>query len=70
MSASSSERMELPLTKMEQTRDKQVREKRTGVTFGYVTFEMAVGYPSDNDEKANGYSSVKLKGVIRARYLS
>lgn len=69
MSASSSERMELPLTKTEQTRDKQVRAKRTGVTFGYVTFAMAVGYPSD-DEKANGYSSVKLKGVIRARDLS
>ena len=49
MSASSSERMELPLTKMERTRDKQVREKRTSFTFGYVTFEVPVGYPSDND---------------------
>ena len=58
MSASSSERMELPLTKMERTRDKQVREKRTSFTFGYVTFEVPVGYPSDNDEKPNGYSSV------------
>ena len=47
---------------------RQVRE-RTGFTFRYVTFEVPVGYPSDNDEKTNGYSSVKLKGAIRARDL-
>lgn len=41
--SSISEKMELPFAKMEQTRDKKVRRKRTGVSFGYVNLRCLLG---------------------------